>query len=142
MNALVLVFLGQPTVCRGEFLLELGRPLNARQWRCLEGLRPSVDRWNAVETEMGRAASKFESLEGLLSKVRAGLERVGFSAAASLGSVRLKLEQPCHALPVDCDRIRFVGEPSFDPRPFLDNVSRRIYEHPLEFRKEIRCRVL
>ncbi|CAE7230302.1 unnamed protein product, partial [Symbiodinium sp. KB8] len=138
MNALVLVFLGQPTVCRGEFLLELGRPLNARQWRCLEGLRPSVDRWNAVETEMGRAASKFESLEGLLSKVRAGLERVGFSAAASLGSVRLKLEQPCHALPVDCDRIRFVGEPSFDPRPFLDNVSRRIYEHPLEFRKEIR----
>ena len=145
MNALVLMldwlFLGQPTICRGEFMLELGRPLNARQWRCLEGMRPSVDRWNAVETvgptEMGRAASKFESLEGLLSKVRAGLERVGFSEAASLGSVRLKLEQPCHALPVDCDRIRFVGEPSFDPRPFLDNGSRRIYEHPLEFRKEI-----
>ena len=30
-----------------------------------------------------------------------------------------------------------MGVPTFDPRPFLDNTSRRIYESPLAFRKEV-----
>ena len=58
---------------------------------------------------MGRAASKFEGLEDLLGSVVRGIDRAGRQAVAAQGTVRLKLSQPCHALPVDADRLRFVG---------------------------------
>ncbi|CAE7908987.1 unnamed protein product, partial [Symbiodinium microadriaticum] len=74
LNAIVLVLdwlhLGQPSVCKAELGLSLGRPLNPRQWRALDLLRGSVHRWNrgadVGPSEMGRAAAKFEGLEDLL----------------------------------------------------------------------------
>ncbi|CAE7822324.1 unnamed protein product, partial [Symbiodinium necroappetens] len=92
---------------------------------------------SARPAEMGRAAAKFESLEDLLLAVERGLERFGWQAAKALTSVRLRLPQPCNAMAVDCDRIKFVGDPSFDPRPYLDNYSRSIYEKPMSFREPI-----
>ena len=86
---------------------------------------------------MGRAAAEFEGLEDLLQAVKQGMRRAGKQAARDDGSIRVKVSQPCHALPVDADRLRFVGKPSFDLLEFLDNQSRRIYAHPLEFMREI-----
>ncbi|CAE7842292.1 unnamed protein product, partial [Symbiodinium sp. KB8] len=145
LNALVLVldwlFLGQPSVCRAELCLDFGQCLNVRQEAALDALRSSVKRWNQSPcigpAEMGRAAAKFESLEDLLLAVERGLERFGWQAAKALTSVRLRLPQPCNAMAVDCDRIKLVGEPSFDPRPYLDNYSRSIYEKPMSFREPI-----
>ena len=145
MNAIVLVlnglFLGQPVICRPELQIDLGQSPSPRQWRRLELLKPAVERWNRVPTvgpsEMGRAAAKYEGLEDLLASVEVGMQGAREKMSSRFGTVRLKLQQPLHALPVDCDRIKFVGVPTFDPRPFLDNVSRRIYEAPLAFRKEV-----
>ncbi|CAE7711939.1 unnamed protein product [Symbiodinium sp. CCMP2592] len=145
LNALVLVlnwlFLGQPAVCRADHEIKLGRDLHPRQWQRVEALRSSVQRWNATPTvgpsEMGRAAAKFEALEDLLSAISRGFGELRLAGRSLEGAVRMKLSRPCHALPVDCDRIKFVGEPSFDPRPYLDNYSRAIYENPSAFRVEI-----
>ena len=135
------LFLGQPAVCRPELQIDLGQSPSPRQWRRLELLRPAVQRWNSVPTvgpsEMGRAAAKYEGLEDLLASVKRGMEGAREKMSSRSGTVRLKLQQPLHALAVDCDRIKFVGVPTFEPRPFLDNVSRRIYEAPLAFRKEV-----
>lgn len=36
--------------------------------------------------------------------------------------------------PVDPSRLSFIGTPSFDPGPYLDPISRRIFEDPLKER--------
>lgn len=36
--------------------------------------------------------------------------------------------------PVDASRLSFIGTPSFDPGPYLDRLSRRIFEDPLKER--------
>ena len=44
------------------------------------------------------------------------------TASSSLGTSFKKL---------DPDRISFVGEPSFDPAPYLDKVGREVFLEPL-----------
>ena len=131
LNAIVLVlnwlFLGQPSLCRGELGVYVGSMGNCRQWKAIARLRPAVERWNqhgpVGPSDMGRAAAKFEGLEDLLDAVTRGIQRLGKQAVRANGSVRLRVPQPCHALPVDADRLR---KPTFDPLDFLDNQSRRI----------------
>lgn len=39
--------------------------------------------------------------------------------------------------PIESSRLKFVGRPTFNPSPFLDPLSRRIYENPLKERDPI-----
>ena len=141
LNAIVLVLdwlhLGQPSVCKAELGLSLGRPLNPRQWRALDLLRGSVQRWNrgaeVGPSEMGRAAAKFEGLEDLLEGAKRRADEFGFRELRRLGSAKLTTRLPCHALPVDASRLRFVERPSFDPLPYLDSPTRALYSRPLDY---------
>ena len=97
MNAIVLVlnwlFLGQPSICRAELQIDLGQSPSPRQWRRLELLRPSVQRWNLVPTvgpsEMGRAAAKYEGLEDLLASIKVGMKGAREKMSSRSGTVRL-----------------------------------------------------
>ena len=39
--------------------------------------------------------------------------------------------------PIESSRLKFVGRPTFNPSPYLDPLSRRIYENPLKERDPI-----
>ena len=70
-------------------------------------------------------------MEGLLKDIRGCLgpnpDNSGepVSAFSALGALE------CLAKPVEPRRIKFVGVPTFDPRPFLDSETRKQYEFPL-----------
>ena len=135
LNAIVLVLdwlhLGQPSVCKAELGLSLGRPLNPRQWRALDLLRGSVQCWSrgadVGPSEMGRAAAKFEGLEDLLEGAKGRAVEIGVRELKRLGSAKLTTRLPCQALPVDASRLRFVERPAFDPLPYLDSPTRALY---------------
>ncbi|CAL1137652.1 unnamed protein product [Cladocopium goreaui] len=133
----------------------LGTPLNGSQWDLVRRLRRHVDVWNAEEVvtsaEMGRSATKVESLEDVLNQLQAeaeivhsGLKSYGSKAQERLrtdwgmrgapGSVVGKLDvAPAHPAKVlEPDRLQFWGEPSFDPRPFMDPANVSMFEFPLQ----------
>ena len=133
----------------------LGTPLNGSQWDLVQRLRRQVDVWNAeavvTSAEMGRSATKVESLEDVLNQLQAeaelvhsGLKSYGSKAEERLrtdwgmkgapGSVVGKLDvAPAHpAKALEPDRLQFWGEPSFDPRPFMDPANVSMFEFPLQ----------
>lgn len=133
----------------------LGTPLNGSQWDLVQRLRRQVDVWNAeavvTSAEMGRSATKVESLEEVLNQLQAeaeivhsGLKSYGSKAEERLrtdwgmkgapGSVVGKLDvAPAHpAKALEPDRLQFWGEPSFDPRPFMDPANVSMFEFPLQ----------
>ena len=95
---------------------------------------------------MGRGASKHEALEEVLTKLerlakehvvalgynKHGLQRRNVELAApvkvlgKMGSNNLEAAQPIIA-----KRIKMSGKPTFDPRPFLDERSKNLYEDPI-----------
>ena len=102
---------------------------------------------------MGRTAGKIESLEGILSKLeleaqnlamtRSGYfpetakprqcgEDATFLDRANLGT--MTGDSLSTFKPVDPDRLQFVGTPSFDPTPYLDPLSQRIFNDPMSTR--------
>eukprot|EP00438_Fugacium_kawagutii_P014515 Skav224400 [mRNA] locus=scaffold2452:244095:248198:- [translate_table: standard] len=96
---------------------------------------------------MGRTASKQERQEEILSRLREfSLETIsGLGKYKNLTtSVELPTNKPhrgevvghmhqgsvCVAQEIFADRIKMEGKPTFDPRPYLDEDSRILYEHP------------
>ena len=100
----------------------------------------------------GRAAAKFESVEGLLHH----LQEESFPIAAELrsycgrlssglqtswghkgspgkviGSSSFKMDHVAKALRPK--RLRFWGKPTFDAMPFLDDANQRTFERPLDY---------
>ena len=128
-----------------------GRRLSSRQWFVIRRLEKMLDAWIihplVTSESMGRNAAKVEELDSVLSHLEAVLgntfhagvyarpdcerRKPGRTKAdavqlgrsvASLGSTFKQL---------DPDRIAFVGEPHFDPAPFLDERGRDVFLHPL-----------
>ncbi|OLQ11504.1 hypothetical protein AK812_SmicGene4650 [Symbiodinium microadriaticum] len=82
--------------------IALGRPLTRSQWRLVRELEHQSRAWigkTVSASEMGRSASKIESIE---------------AALAYLGRL---------------DRVEESGsQPGFEPSPYLDELSRKIFE--------------
>ena len=80
---------------------------------------------------MGRTAGKVEDLQNALQELQrlkaasCSLQQgknpeLGRLTGAKVGTFK----------PVEADRLQFRGFPGFDPKPFLDSYSQKIYEHP------------
>ncbi|CAE7900312.1 unnamed protein product, partial [Symbiodinium microadriaticum] len=62
-----------------------------------------------------------------------GLQESGAPASEAL----FGYAAPCGVLPVEPGRLNFVGEPSFDPVPFLDSQNRATYQRPLDYARDL-----
>ena len=141
LNAIVLVldwlYLGMSKIWVSHLGLGLGSALNARQLQALDRLRPNVKQWNERGPfgpgDMSRAVSKFEAYEDELDAICAHVAK--YRKRDDLPD--LNFQALSHARPVDPSRLRFVGTPTFDPTPFLDEANRRTYLTPLDFAQDI-----
>ena len=152
--------------------IALGRPLTRSQWRLVRELEHQSRAWigkTVSASEMGRSASKIESIEAALaylgrldrveesgsslgndegSVARAGHLRgygvgfiqKGFFKAGLQGSsggepvIGVKASTHCSvtAKAIEVERLHFRGQPGFEPSPYLDELSRKIFERPLD----------
>lgn len=133
--------------------------LTKEQWEGVRKLESYVEAWTTVSpigpAEMGRTAAKMEDLESLLSELEvkaSGLvsqegyfpkprsparggdpqKAEGFATGVKLGGTSLTTFKE-----IDSQRLSFAGRPSFDPSPYLDPQSRRIFQDPLSTRDPI-----
>ena len=134
----------------------MGTPLTKLQWDVVRQLRPMLEEWNrqppVSAAEMGRAASKMESIEEVLAHLEAEVKEVAkdlrsYCKKASSGPqhpagpecqrgmVVGQLHQSvAHvAKAVEPQRLRFWKTPSFNPAEFLDPSNAATYERPLDF---------
>lgn len=144
--------LGRPAVCPSG--LNVGNRLSSSQWGVVRRLELLVDDWIKLEcigpSEMGRTAPKIESIEDSiahLSKLASELRSSGdgsyvTTATGAAGvSTRRDVGEVVGSTggssfstfkPVEPSRLSFIGTPDFDPAPFLDRESKKIFEHPLQ----------
>ena len=133
--------------------LALGKPLTSRQWRSVRILMHlSVDS-NTPEfissVDMGRAAAKVEGHQEQLAALSRAVTEVhdfdrpysghhltrpgefegGSKMGEVIGSASVELPQP--AKPLISSRLHFTEVPSFDPRPFFDEDTQKLYDFPL-----------
>ncbi len=157
VNGIVLVLnflhLGQPSLAPSS--LRLGQPLSSRQWKSVALLKTFLKGWIEADdvdpVSMGRAAAKIESIEDAISE----LETVAktFVNSTADGYVHGKKQDLAFVgssddpgtvvgtasstsfstfKEIDPSRLQFVGFPIFDPRPYLDERGRNVFEHPLQ----------
>ena len=153
VNAMVVVLshLHLREVRQAPPAMTCGRRLSSRQWSVIRRLEKMLDAWIihplVTSESMGRNAAKVEELDSVLGHLEAVLANTFHAgvyarpdcerlkpgrtkadavqlgrSVASLGSTFKQL---------DPDRIAFVGEPRFDPAPFLDERGRDVFLHPL-----------
>ena len=115
----------------------------------LEGWLDSIP---ITPEEMGRTAGKVESLEAMLSRLEEKAFNLAKTGAGYFPSepqsdqpgLPLAFKEPALGTmategmstfkKVDASRLSFVGRPHFDPTPYLDPLSRKIYDDPLAVR--------
>eukprot|EP00438_Fugacium_kawagutii_P022352 Skav233118 [mRNA] locus=scaffold1342:395006:405928:- [translate_table: standard] len=128
------------------------RKLSKVQWEAVRRFEEFLRSWDSVSPitpeVMGRTASKVESLEEMIEELEA-MARSSCSGASSYFGHRKEEDAPGRApdhqavvvgkvsgsgfstfKSVEASRLNFVGRPNFDPCPYLDPVSRQIYEDP------------
>lgn len=128
--------------------LRRGQRLSARQWEVVRTLESYAEAWFNVSPigpeEMGRTAR----LEALLHELEVSAEHLAASSGSYLSTEAekgrgLEAEVPgargslSTFKPIESSRLKFVGRPLFDPRPYLDPLSKKIYEDPLRMRDPI-----
>ena len=146
--------LGRPSIAPS--CLRLGRRLTSRQWsvvRTLEHLSFDGNTPKFVDAgTMGRAAVKVEGYEESLGVLARALSTVqSFDGAYSCSSSRYwsahgeddflgkcgtfhsVVDEPAGggSKPLVAERLQFPGRPSFDPRPFFDMSTAKLYDFPL-----------
>eukprot|EP00438_Fugacium_kawagutii_P003517 Skav224779 [mRNA] locus=scaffold4598:69178:73705:- [translate_table: standard] len=127
------------------------KPLTSRQWEVVQRFLRLEEAWNlhpCISNDMmGRVAAKQERQEDVLLELQRFVSPIvregkryhsaeAFSrhvadpddVAPTIGT--LKKSDLCNAQPVIASRIKMEGNPSFDPRPFLDERSKKLYEDP------------
>ena len=140
-----------------EKIFQRGEKLNQQQWDAVRRIEHLLGAWLTVSPvgpeEMGRTAQKVESLEkdlSSLTRLASALAKPGagyfppsqssFKPGAdehqpSIG--RLKMDGFSTFKPVDPSRLSFVGLPKFNPVPYLDPTSQRIFLDPLATRTPV-----
>ncbi len=132
--------------------------LNKRQWEGVKRLEDYAKAWLEVSPigpeEMGRTAAKVESLEEVIHQLETQAAKI--TDCDSYFKQRMREDREGDpqrkqsmatgaTVPggmttfkeLDSSRLTFVGRPSFDPTPFLDPVSKRIFQDPLSARSPI-----
>ena len=145
--------LNRPT--RAPANIRLGQPLSRAQWGIVRRLELFLDAWlshNEVgPTDMGRTAPEVECIEEMIVSLTDQARRLTATASPSYfpagredvvaGSGGLKsgvvvgqLEHSAYSTfkPVEPDRLKFIGRPTFNPLPFLDSRSAFVYKYPLQ----------
>ena len=145
--------LNRPT--RAPANIRLGQPLSRAQWGIVRRLELFLDAWlshNEVgPTDMGRTAPKVGCIEEMIVSLTDQARRLTATASPSYfpagredvvaGSGGLKsgvvvgqLEHSAYSTvkPVEPDRLKFIGRPTFNPLPFLDSRSAFVYKYPLQ----------
>lgn len=135
--------------------LQLGAQLTSKQWSAVKMMLRLVRDSNTPEfvdaADMGRSASKYESVEKTLEVMARAVDFLHDSgsylksAAArpeffddswlKCGSIvgRLPGSTSCTARPIQADRLNFPGRPGFDPVKFFDARTCELYLKPLDY---------
>ena len=147
--------LGCPDVAPS--FIRLGQRLSRLQWNVVNQLRGLCVDSNTPEfvdaVAMGRAASKFEDLEGTIAALsRAALclhdDGRGYFAGGGSSREHADLEAPWRcgqpagelsaetlitAKPIEPTRLSFPGPPSFKPEKYFDARTAEIFRSPLDY---------
>eukprot|EP00438_Fugacium_kawagutii_P027608 Skav231511 [mRNA] locus=scaffold84:334476:339113:- [translate_table: standard] len=147
--------LGKPTAAPRE--VSAFTPLTKEQWAVVHRLERYSAEWSNFKVihpkDMGRAASKHEALEEALRSLETvahgmGNLHRGYGEVKKFGGTATTAHDDCpdfdvvgkmsnnnlsSAQEIVADRIKMSGQPSFDPRPFLDPQSVALYEDPVSF---------
>ena len=146
------LYLGRPRSAGCD--VWLGKPLTYKQWCVVWRFEHSAAAWFHVSPvgpeEMGRTAGKVETMNDMLDSLElqaTALNHVGRSyfpeklqtdsPGVSVGSHQIGTSESSSMStfkPVDPSRLSFIGTPSFNPGPYLDDLSKRIFEDPLKER--------
>ena len=134
--------------------LQLGGQLTSKQWSAVNNMLRLVRDSNTPEfvdaADMGRSASKYESVEKTLEAMssavsflhvgnsyhRSSVSRPAFfedkwlKSGAIVG--RLPGSTTCTARPIIASRLNFPGKPRFDPVRFFDARTGELYLRPLD----------
>ena len=132
----------------------LGTRLSSRQWSVVRRIEKMLEAWiihPLVTTEsMGRSAAKVDELESVLAQLQeimVTIEPLGPYVCQPVSEKLKPGREPSEApqrlgkqssnlgstfKQLDPDRISFVGEPSFNPAPYLDRRGREIFLEPLK----------
>ena len=145
VNVMVIVlnYLDQGRVERAPATCVAGRKLRPEQTEHATRLESFLTAWFELGTltalEMGRTAGKVEDLERVLSMLRRSSQafsphRMGPASGADEGVElgRLRGTKVGTFKEVEAARLKFRGHLEFDPGPYLDAVSRSIYQSPFE----------
>ena len=132
--------------------------LGKRQWEGVRVLESYARAWIEVSPigpeEMGRTAAKVESMEEVIIQLETiaahisghnnyfhepGREDQEGDPKRSQGRISSRVEQGGMTTfkEIDSKRLSFVGRPSFDPTPYLDTRSQKIFQDPLSTRDSI-----
>lgn len=151
--------LKRPNSCPDECVL--GKCLTPVQWRVVRHIELTLQAWHLSDPitsdKLGRAASKVEDISALIERlssfeqgVEATFDEVSPTESCSPSSRKLKsffrgLQKTSAgeivgalgsttslvAKPIIADRLEFKGSPTFDPGPFLDDLTLLIFEDPM-----------
>eukprot|EP00435_Cladocopium_sp_Y103_P064341 s255_g26.t1 len=135
------------------------RTLTRKQWEAVRRIEKFLRAWidvSLVTPEvMGRTSGKIESLKTMLSELHEHAIALAKPGAGYLPSPQ-QVDKPGKPVPkrpstgkfmtsasfctfkqVDASRLSFPGKPEFDPTPYLDPISREIFNDPLTCRMPI-----
>ena len=159
VTALVIVlnylYLGRPT--RADATLGMRTKLSQKQWEVVHRFESFLQAWNTIlpvtPEVMGRTAGKVESLEDVLAELEFFSKQLSSANSSYFGEKskqdkpgtenpdlqqavgRIKTEVSSTFKPVDPSRLNFVGRPCFDPTPYLDSLSKKIFLDPCQMRR-------
>ena len=145
LNAMVIVlnYLELGKVERAPATCFAGRQLRQEQVEHASRLESFLEAWFELgvltAAEMGRTAGKVEDLERVLLALEAASSSDSPSNLCPISSEtsevelgRLRGTNVGAYKEVEASRLKFRGFPDFDPGPYLDPLSRNIYETPFE----------
>ncbi|CAE7545289.1 Kidins220 [Symbiodinium sp. CCMP2592] len=113
-----------------------GGDLHSDQWEQVRRLESFLDAWLMLGVlgpeDMGRTAGKVEDLETLLGDLSKFSDLARDHQPFEASPVIAKLRRPHSGAykEVEANRLQFRGFPDFDPRAYLDPVSKKIYDEP------------
>ena len=155
------LLLGKPAACPTG--LRIGRKLSARQWRVVSRMEFLAEDMNSVfrvaAQDMGRSAAKSEMHDEELAALYRACQGLSHFTGNYFGGMRnrrtgsgpddvaptsewgtvagtVPVAATYTAKSIVADRIKFGGEPKFDPLPYLDSKTAAMYEYPENFFKE------
>ena len=155
LQVIVLSWLHLNRPSSAPVFLRLGGWLTSKQWSAVKTMLRLVCDSNTPEfvsaVDMGRSASKYESVEktlGAMARAVGSLHADGgyLKSGGSKPDVfddswlrcgslvgRLPGSSTCTARPIVADRLNFPGRPLFDPVKFFDARTCELYLRPLDY---------